>query len=454
MPSGIPPGPSYPSWIQSIGFWTRPLAFLERCRARYGKRFTIRLPLAPPFVMISDPDEVKQVFTAPPDVLHPGEGARVLEPVVGTNSVILLDEAPHLEQRKLMLPAFHGEKMERLSDLIAEVAEREVASWPRGEPIELGPRLQRLTMEIILRAVFGLDPGERLDAAPGAPVRDARLRGPSRSASFRRRPGALQALLERHGPFAGFLRLQEEADELLFELIDERRREEAERDDILSLLLDARHEDESPMSAQELRDELMTLLVAGHETTASTLAWTFERLVRLPTVLARLTDEIAGPDGDAYVTATVQEALRRRPVLPNSAPRLVKQPIEVGGWSYPTDVCLVPNAYLVHHDPEIYADPYAFRPERFLDEPPGTYTWIPFGGGRRRCIGASFAMLEMKIVIRSVLEAQAVAPVAPQPERARRRNITITPDAGSRVTLSAPQREPSLGLNGRGGAAE
>ena len=229
---------------------------------------------------------------------------------------------------------------------------------------------------------------------------------------------------------------------MLFELIDERRGEEAERDDILSLLLEARHEDESPMSAQELRDELMTLLVAGHETTASTLAWTFERLVRLPAVLARLTDEIAGADGDAYVTATVQEALRRRPVLPNSAPRLVKQPIEVGGWSYPADVCLVPNAYLVHHDPEIYPDPYAFRPERFLDDSPGTYTWIPFGGGRRRCIGASFAMLEMKIVIRSVLEAQAVAPVASRPEPARRRNITITPGAGSRVTLSAPQREP------------
>ncbi len=301
--------------------------------------------------------------------------------------------------------------------------------------------MQRLTMEIILRAVFGLDPGERLD------VLRERL---SAMLAFGDRPisllppppGRLQALLERYGPFAGFLRLQEEADELLFELIDERRREEAERDDILSLLLEARHDDESPMSAQELRDELMTLLVAGHETTASTLAWTFERLVRLPTVLARLTDEIAGPDGDAYVTATVQEALRRRPVLPNSAPRLVKQPIEVGGWSYPVDVCLVPNAYLVHHDPEIYPDPYAFRPERFLDDPPGTYTWIPFGGGRRRCIGASFAMLEMKIVIRSVLEAQAVAPVASQPEPARRRNITITPGAGSRVTLSAPQREP------------
>ena len=441
MSSGIPPGPSYPSLIQSIGFWKRPLGFLERCRARYGKRFTIRLPLAPPFVMISDPDEIKEVFTAPPDVLHPGEGARVLEPVVGTNSVILLDEGPHMEQRKLMLPAFHGEKMERLSDLIAEVAEREVASWPRGEPIELGPRLQRLTLEIILRAVFGLDPGERLDA-----LRErlsAMLAFGDRPISLLPPPpGPVASVLERHGPFAGFLRLQEEADKLIFELIDERRGEEAERDDILSMLLDARHEDGSPMSAQELRDELMTLLVAGHETTASTLAWTFERVVRLPDVMARLTDEIAGSDGDAYITATVQEALRRRPVLPNAAPRLVKRPIEVGGWSYPTDVCLVPNAYLLHHDPEIYSDPYVFRPERFLDDPPGTYTWIPFGGGRRRCIGASFAMLEMKIVIRSMLQAQAVEPVAPRPERARRRNITITPDSGSRVTLSAPQRRP------------
>jgi cytochrome P450 len=441
MPSGIPPGPSYPSWIQSVGFWTRPLAFLERCRARYGKRFTIRLPLAPPFVMISDPDEVKRVFTAPPDVLHPGEGSRVLEPVVGTNSVILLDEAAHLEQRKLMLPAFHGEKMERLSDLIAEVADREVASWPRGKPFRLGPRLQRLTMEIILRAVFGLDPGERLDA-----LRErlsAMLAFGDRPISLLPPPpGRLQAILERRGPFAGFARLQEQADGLLFELIDERRGEHAERDDILSLLLDARHEDGSPMSPQELRDELMTLLVAGHETTASTLAWTFERLVRLPDVLARLRHEIGGSDGDAHITATVQEALRRRPVLPNAAPRLVKQPIEVGGWSYPVDVCLVPNAYLVHHDAEIYSDPYAFRPERFLEESPGTYTWIPFGGGRRRCIGASFAMLEMKIVIRSVLERQEVSPVAPLPERPRRRNITITPEAGSRVTLSAPQREP------------
>jgi cytochrome P450 len=441
LPSGTPPGPSYPSLIQSIGFWKRPLAFLERCRARYGRRFTIRLLFAPPFVMISDPAEIKQVFTAPPDVLHPGEGARVLEPVVGANSVILLDESAHMEQRRLMLPAFHGEKMERLTGLVEEVTEREVASWPSDRPIELGPRMQGLTMEIILRAVFGLDPGPRLDL----------LRESLRAMlAFGDRPisltppepdGIAGRVLERVGPFAHFLRLQERADALIFELIDERRREAGDRDDILSLLLEARHEDGTEMSAQELRDELMTLLVAGHETTASTLAWTFERLVRQPEVMARLADAVAGDDGDDYVTATIQEALRRRPVLPNSAPRLVKQPIEVGGWTYPEDVCLVPNAYLVHHDSEIYPDPYSFRPERFLDDGPGTYTWIPFGGGRRRCVGASFAMLEMRIVIRALLGARTVSAEGTGPERARRRNITITPESGSRVRLSARQRE-------------
>ncbi len=204
--------------------------------------------------------------------------------------------------------------------------------------------------------------------------------------------------------------MREEADELIYELIEERRADPAERDDILSMLLAARHEDGSPMSPVELRDELMTLLVAGHETTASELAWAFERLAREPRVVARLVDEISSEDGDAYLTATVQETLRRRPVLPNAAPRLVKQPVEVGGWTYQPGVCLIAHSYLIHHDPEIYPDPYAFKPERFLEQAPGTYTWIPFGGGRRRCLGASFAMLEMKLVLRSVLSQAEVRP--------------------------------------------
>ena len=431
-----------PSAIQTIGWWTRPTAMLERNRARYGKRFTIRLLATPPFVMISDPAEVKELMTAPPDVLHPGEGARILEPVVGANSVILLDEGAHLEQRKLMLPAFHGEKVQRLSGLMAEVAEREAASWPRDVPIPLHRRLQALTLEVILRAVFGLDPGERLDA-----VRD-RL---TRILDIGARPLSMLPPLQRDfgpiKPYAEFDRLSEEADRLIFELIDERHRDEVERDDVLSMLLAARHEDGSRMSEQELRDELMTLLVAGHETTASELAWAFERLAREPRVLRRLVDEVDRDGGDGYVTATIQETLRRCPVLPNAAPRLVKQPVEVGGFTYPPDVCLVANAYLVHHDPDTYEDPYEFRPERFLDSPPGTYTWIPFGGGRRRCLGASFAMLEMKLVLQAVLARAEVHPGVPGPELGRRRNITLSPRRGALTMLRdrhpAPARPAS-----------
>jgi cytochrome P450 len=434
--TGLPPGPPYPAAIQGMGFWTRPLAFLERCRDRYGKRFTLRFPLAPPFVMLTEPDQLKQVFTASADVLHPGQGARVLEPVVGSNSVILLDGGPHMEQRKLMLPAFHWEKMGRLSGVMAEVAEREVASWPRETPIELHPRMQRLTLEVILRAVFGLDPGPRLDGLREG-LREMLAFG-DRYVSLLPIPegSAAARVLERVGPFARFRRLQEGTDRLLFELIDERRRDDRERDDVLGILLAARHEDGSPMSDQEVRDELLTLLVAGHETTASSLGFAFEHLPHRPDVLNRLRDEIESDDGDAYLTATIQETLRRRPVLPNSAPRLVVEPFEVGGWTYPTGVCLVPNAYLVHHDPDIYPDPYAFRPERFLDESPGTYTWIPFGGGRRRCLGASFAMLEMKLVFRAVLGACDLRPVGDGFEIARRRNITIRPGRGAVAVLA------------------
>ena len=305
----LPPGPRQPKSIQTLGWWARPISFLEGARARYGKRFTIRLLGQVPFVMLADPDEAKELFTAPPDVLHPGEGARILEPVLGRNSVILLDEAEHLEQRKLMLPAFHGEKMLRLVRLMTEVSQREAASWPQDEPFTLHPRLQALTLEVILRAVFGLDPGPRLDG-----LRD-RL---TQILALGTKPFSLlpaETPLGRRGPWARLMALRAEADGLIFELIDERRADPGDRDDVLAMLLEARHEDGSPMSDQELRDELMTLLVAGHETTASQLAWTFERLVRAPAVLQRLADEVRdGGDDDAYLTATIQESLRRRPV--------------------------------------------------------------------------------------------------------------------------------------------
>jgi cytochrome P450 len=439
----LPPGPSYPPFIQGIGFWNRPIAFLERCRSLYGKRFTIRLPFTPHFVMITEPDQVKQVFTAPPDVLHPGEGARVLEPVVGSFSVLLLDGDAHMSQKKLMLPAFHGEKMAQLSGLMAEVTEREVAELPRDEPVELHPVTQRLTLEIILRAAFGLDPGPRLDS-----LRDrlgAMLEFGDRPSSLMVPPkdSLLEAVMQKVGPAATFLKLQEEADKLIFEQIEERRGSDEDRDDILSMLLEARHEDGSPMTDQELRDELMTLLVAGHETTASTLAWAFSQLPHHPAVLDRLTEEVRNGDEGEYLDATINETLRHRPVLPNVQPRLVKKPIEIGDWEAPPGVCLVNNAYLLHHDADIYPDPYVFRPERFVEEPPGTYTFIPFGGGRRRCLGASFAMVEMRLVLRAVLsQFDLSAGSAGGAELAQRRNITVRPAGGARAVLHDRKSAP------------
>ena len=440
MPPSLPPGPSYPSVVQLTGFWTRPLAYLERLRARYGTPFTMHLPLLGPFVQISDPAQIKEIYTAPADVLHPGAGARILEPVVGPRSVVLLDEDAHMEQRKLMLPAFHGEKMERLTDLVTEVAEREVARWDGAGELELHPRMRRLTLEIILRAVFGLDPGPRLDA-----MREhlaGMLSFSENPISIFGRPPDWMVPISRRIPMtAVFWRHADRVDELLYELIDERRGEQVGRDDVLAMLLEARHTDGSPMSNEEIHDELLTLLTAGHETTAGTLAWAFQRLIASPDVLARLADEIASDNGDAYLTATIQETLRRRPVLPGTAPRLVVKPIEIGGWHYEPGVSLVANAYLVQNDPEIYSDPYGFHPERFLDEPPGTYTWIPFGGGRRRCLGASFAMLEMKVVIGAVIRAYEVQASASAPELPVRRAITISPAHGGRVRLRARSRE-------------
>ncbi len=431
-----------------MGFWTRPLAFLERCRDRYGKRFTVKLPATPPFVMVTDPDEVKQVFTAPPDVLRPGQGAQVLEPLVGRNSVLLLDEAAHMEQRKLMLPAFHGERMERLTGLMEEVTAEEVtaeevAAIPRGVPLALHPYTQDLTLKIILRAVFGLDPGPRFDALRQR--LQAMLEfGDKPISLLPPQPDSLLARVgERVGPFAKFVRMQEEVDELVYALIDERRAGEEERDDVLAMLLEATHEDDgSPMSRDEIRDELMTLLIAGHETTASTLAWAFERLVREPRVLARLVEAVDGDD-DAYLTATIQETLRDRPVLPNVAPRFVAKEITVGDWTYEPGCALVANGYLIHHDPDLYPDPHTFRPERFLDEPPGTYTWIPFGGGRRRCLGASFAMLEMKVVIKALLGGCELRATGEGVEVAQRRNITVRPIRGARVVLGERERVPA-----------
>jgi cytochrome P450 len=408
----------------------RPIPFMERCRRRYGDRFTV--DMGPPegkWIFITQPDEIREVFTAPADVLHPGEGARVLEPMVGSRSVLLLDGREHLDQRKLMLPAFHGERMRALVGVMEEVAGREVATWRPHEPFVLHERMQALTLEIILRAVFGLAAGPQLDELRVTlkQLLDLGASPLTLLPPFRRRLGPLTT-------WARFVDVRAHADELILALVDERRRAGEETDDVLSMLLAARDEEGRPMSDRELRDELMTLLVAGHETTASELSWGFERLLREPAVLERVT-RAAVEDDEAYLEATVKEILRRRPVLPIAQPRRIKQPVEIGGREYPAGPAFTACVYLVHHDERIYPDPYAFRPERFLDGAPGTYSWIPFGGGVRRCLGASFAQLEMRIALRAILAEVEVASTLSGREGTGRRSITLSPRRGTPISV-------------------
>ena len=457
----LPPGPRVPRIMQLVGTWTRPTASLESLR-RYGRRVTVQLPFQPPFVLLSDPAEIKQLFAAPADVVHPGEGASILAPIVGRNSVILLDEDKHLAQRRLMLPAFHGERMRALRGVMAGICADEVRGWPADEPVALHPRLQAMTLEIILRAVFGLDRGATLTR-----LRD--LLG--EVLAFSESPLSILPPVQRWLSWTPtqrrFNRLMAQTDQLIFAMIAERRaagtssRGESDRaemsdaspggEDIFSTLLAARHEDGSEMAPQELRDELMTALVAGHETTASQLAWALERISREPEVQGRLRAELDTGESEVYLNATISEILRLRPVLPNAEPRLVKREITIGDVTYPPGVVLLASVQLVHLDPEIYPEPRAFRPERFLDSGgrgPDAYTWLPFGGGRRRCLGASFAQEEMRIALREIITRFELAPSGPRGETTRRRSITFSPSRSAtvvlrhRIRLASPRPEP------------
>lgn len=438
MTPALPPGPSWPAAVQGAAWWNRPLPFFFRGRERFGDRWTARFPAMPPFVVHSNPEHVREILTAPPDVLHPGEGAKVLEPVMGPNSVILLDEDAHLEQRRLMLPAFRGERIARLAGMVTDLTEAEVARWPRGEPVALHGRLQALTLDIILRAVFGLDEGPRLQRLRVLLTQVIELAaGPMSMLPV------LQRDLGPWSPGARFNRVMAETDELIADQVAERRAAgDLDREDVLAMLLQATHEDGSPMSGKEIRDELVTALVAGHETTASQLAWTLALLARHPDVARRLAESI--DEGDTgYVDAVINESLRRRPVLEDAEPRLTKQPVEIGGWEFPEGVVLTLNALLVHHDPAIYPDPHRFRPERFLERPPETYTFLPWGGGRRRCLGQHFALLEMRILLTTLLREAEIVPVDTPLPIARRRSITVSPRDGAVVTLRARQRRRS-----------
>ena len=429
---GMPPGPDWSLLRSTRTWWRRPLQTLEECQARYGDMFSYRLPYEGRWVFLSDPEAIKQVFTGDPRLLHAGEANIVLLPVLGEHSVLLLDEPEHMKERKLMLPPFHGKRMKAYGEVMTEIAAEEIERWPDDRPMRMRPRMQAMTLEIILRAVFGVDDGERLNRLRDQLRRTLSLLSHPRRAIFMVMLGPKR--LRRFPPFR---RQMERIDSLLYEEISARRDapDLAERDDILSPLLLARHEDGRPMSDRELRDELMTLLVAGHETTATALSWAIELLSRHPEELARLEDDVAAGDG-AYLDAVIKETLRLRPVIALVLRRLV-EPMEIGGRLLPAGVSVAPSIYLVHRRPDIYPEPERFRPERFIERPAGTYTWIPFGGGVRRCLGGAFAEFEMSVVLRELVARRRLQHVG-EPEHSVRSTITNVPNRGAEV-VAAPR---------------
>jgi cytochrome P450 len=381
--------------------------------------------------MVSDPKAVKTLFTASQIALSGGSESPVAS-VMGQNSVIVLTGAAHMRQRKLLLPPFHGERMHGYEQVTVQATERDMATWPLGEPVSFHPHSRAITLEVILRAVFGMD-AERMNT-----LRDALeglIKAPSAFALLR---GAIK------GPTVAFSAALGHVDDLIYSEIANRRERAdlAEQNDILSLLLLARGEDGEGMSDAELRDELVTLLVAGHDTTATSLAWALERLVRHPDKLARLIAEIDAGESDEYMMAVINETLRVRPVVPRAG-RVLTEQLRVGSYDLPAGTIILVSIYLTNRDPRVYPDPDAFRPERFLENAPETFSWIPFGGGIRRCIGAAFAQHEMKLVLRTILSE--LEPSLPDGRRwregepIRRRGTTLAPAAGARLVWTRRQ---------------
>jgi cytochrome P450 family 135 len=421
----------------------RPIPFMERCRERYGRVFSMRLGSAKNVVMVADPAIAKEILTGDPSVFKAGATNGIFRPVVGSNSILLLDGDEHLRHRRILLKSFSASHAMQFAEQVRQIAERRISTWEVGQRLQLQDEMEAISFESIMRVVFGDETGE---AQEGLRELIPEMMDRCDSAFtlipwFRRDMGGVS-------PYARLMRVVEQVDDLLFELIDERRRDPLHqvRDDTLSLLLRAEHEDGSPLDEHEIRDQILTLIMAGYETTTSGLAWALERLLRSPERLERLTGEIEQGD-DTYLEAAVRETLRVRPVIPVVA-RQASQPIELGDYVVPAGTTVMVSIYLIHKDPEIYEDPEEFRPERFLGGPPDGATWIPFGGGVRRCLGFRFAQLETKIVLGEILARAKLRPVGRHDEDIKRRRFTLAPERGATAivdSLVEQEKKPGSG---------
>jgi cytochrome P450 len=438
----LPPGPR-PAPVNTYKLMTRPLESLWGWRQKYGDVFSAPMLVFGMGVYVADPDAIRDMFTGDQSDLLAGEANSPLAPMLGERSVLILDGPEHLRQRKLLLPPFGGSNVAGYREVIREVAEREVASWHDGERIVMRNRMRTLTFEVIVRLVFGVTEQARVERMRKAllAVVDAQL-APMM-------PERLRVELGGRGPWGTFMAHRRAADALIYEEIA-RRREAAdleERDDVLSILLRARDEDGRAMTDVELRDELITMLLAGHETTATGLAFAFDLLPREPAVLSRLRDELAAGD-DSYLDAVVSETLRLRPVI-DAAERTLTVPREFAGHLLPAGIRVYPAIALVHMRPDLYPEPQRFRPERFLEDDARSYTWLPFGGGIRRCIGAALAQAEMAEVIRTVVTSVDIEPEHAEREPVVIRGITLVPKHGTPVRIRASRR-PGAGTGTAG----
>ena len=412
--STLPAGPTSSPAVQTARWLARPIAFLEDCRRRYGDTFSVMFKgFQTPLVMVSSPEVIRALYSERGHNLPPGRTV-TLAPLVGARSLLLLEGSEHLSRRKVMLPPFHGDRMRAYEPVVREVAERELDGWPSGEAFAVHPSMQAITLAVILRAVFGVS--ER------GPLHDHLRDLLSATVSTQLQ---VSVLFGRRKPLERLQQMAEAIDSRVLDEIAERRRSPGA--DICSLFVAARFEDGSAMSDREIRDQLMTLLLAGHETTATGLAWTIDLLTRNPDVLAR-----ARSGGEEYLRAVVAESLRLRPVVPLAGRRLTTD-LVADGVEIPAGTDVTPAIWLAHTRPEAYPEPYAFRPERFLESAPSTYTWIPYGGGVRRCLGASFAEMEMRVVLAAILRRFDLRAASRRAERVARRNVTFSPRNGTRV---------------------
>ena len=414
----------------------RPLPMLDECHREHGDLITLRVPFDGAIIVVASPELIREVLTADGDVLRAGAGnATVVGPLLGKHSLLTLDGAEHLRQRRLLLPAFHGERMHAFATVMRGITEASLEAWPVGAPFSLHPMMQSITLDVILRTVFGV-----ANTDDKTPLRAALVELLELAATPLMLTAGLLKLDVLRIPWLKVTKLKHAIDDELYRVIAERRRAGAGGTDVLSMMIAARDEHGRAMSDVELRDELVTLLVAGHETTATSLAWTFDQLLANPHTLVRLRDELAA-GRDEYLDAVIRETLRLRPIVPLVG-RVVAKPFQLCGYTFREGARLAPSIYLAGRHAATYRSPEQFEPERWIGVKPDPYTWLPFGGGIRRCIGMAFAQFEMRVVLQTVVPRVRLR-LADGPARVVRRGITLAPSGGTRVVLeerAAPAR--------------